>query len=163
MQAKNRSLQILMAVLVVLIVIASIVVAKVPRQREVVYYNTAPDFDKDLMMLGVRMSKFGGMSIYMDSPSVILAKSEELQLTDDQQHKLQAIVEQAREKTVALLTEAQVAGISPIPSEPIVLEKMDKTISSCASGACDISHSPQELPDTHEHDGVHAHDHEHKH
>jgi hypothetical protein len=163
MQIKNKTLQILMAVLVVLIVIASIVVAKVPRQREVVYYNTAPNFDKDLMMLGVRMSKFGGMSIYMDSPSVLLAKSDGLQLTDDQQLKLQTIIDKAREDAVALLTAAQVEEISPIPAEPMVLEKMDMTINSCASGACDISHSPQELPDTHVHDDTCNHDHEHKH
>ena len=163
MQAKNRTLQILLAVLVVLIVIASIVVAKVPRQREVVYYNTAPNFDKDLMMLGVRMSKFGGMSIYMDSPSVILAKSDRLQLTDDQKQKMQAIIDQARDDALSLLTEEQVAEISPIPSEPVVLEKMDNTITSCASGACEISHSPRDLPQTHDHDGTHAHEHEHDH
>ena len=121
MQAKNRSLQILLAVLVVLIVIASIVMAKVPRQREVVYSNSAPNYDKDLMMLGVRMSKFGGMPIYMDSPAVLLAKSDGLQLTDDQQQKLQTIIDQAREDAVALLTAEQVDEISPIPSENSIL------------------------------------------
>jgi len=152
MQMKNRSLQILLAVLIILIVIASIVVAKMPKQREVVYYNTAPSFDKDLLMLGVRVSKFGGMSIYMDSPSVILAKSDRLQLTDDQQQKLQTIIDRAREDAVSLLTEEQIAEIAPIPSEPVVLEKMNKTIPSC-----DVCTVPQGLPPEHAHDHGHEH------
>ena len=162
MLAKNRTLQILLAILVVLIVIASIVVAKMPKQREVVYYNTAPDYDKNLLMLGVRMSKFGGMSIYLDSPSVLLAKAEKLQLTDDQQQKLQAIVAQARQDALALLTADQIAEISPIPAEPVVLEQMDKTVTSCASGACEIPTSAQGLShDHHVHDDTCDHDHDH--
>jgi hypothetical protein len=161
MQAKNRSLQILLAVLVILIVIASIVVAKMPRQREVVYYDTAPEFDQDLLMLGVRMSKFGGMSIYMDSPSVLLAKSDTLQLTPEQQQKLQTIIETARAGALSLLTEDQIAEIAPIPSEPVVLERMDKTITSCASGACNIDSSPQALSHDHDHHDDHDHDHSH--
>ena len=161
MQTKKRSLQVLLSVLVILIVVASIVVAKMPRQREVVYYNTAPSYDKELLMLGVRASKFGGMSVYMDSPSVLLAKSDGLALTDDQQQKLQTIIDRAREDAVSLLTEEQIAEISPIPSEPVVFEKMNKTITSCADGACEINPAPPGLPAEDAHD--HAHDHGHEH
>ena len=161
MQTKNRSLQVLLSVLVILIVIASIVVAKMPRQREVVYYNTAPSYDQDLLMLGVRASKFGGKSVYMDSPSVLLAKADGLELTNAQQQRLQTIINRAREDAVSLLTEEQIAEISPIPSEPVVFEKMNKTITSCAHGACEISPTPQELSHTHEHDADHDHDHSH--
>ncbi len=139
MQFRNKSLQILLAILVILIVIASIVIAKIPGQREVVYYNTSPNFDNDLLMLGVRMSKFGGMSIYMDSPSVLLSKTDRLELSGDQQRGLQDIIDRARQEAVSLLNEEQITRISPISSEPIVLEKMSETTSSCSSGACDVS------------------------
>ena len=156
---KNKSLQILLGVLIVLIVVASIVVAKMPRQREVVYYDTSPDYDQNLLMLGVRMSKFSGMSIYMDSPSVLLAKSEKLQLTAEQQQKLQAVVDQARAEARSLLTEEQLAEIAPIPSEPVVLEKMDKTIPSCADGACSDAPAPQGFGHVHDHNCDHDHGH----
>lgn len=157
MLSKNRTLQILLGILILLIVIASIVMAKMPRQREVVYYNTAPDYDPNLLMLGVRMSKFGGMAIHMDSPAVLLAKSDTLQLTSDQQQGLQAIIHQARTAALALLTEEQRAKISPIPAEPVVLEKMDKTIKACTDGTCSTAATSSIGTSNHVHTGEHDH------
>jgi hypothetical protein len=158
MQIRTKILPILLSVLVILIVACSIVFAKMPRQREVVYYNTAPDYDKNLLMLGVRMSKFGGMAIYMDSPSVLLTQSDALQLTDKQQQDMQAIVDRARQEAWALLTNVQAEQIGPLPSEPFVLEEMDKTVATCDSGQCAVEIPPEGLPADH----THNHDHHHE-
>jgi hypothetical protein len=72
MQVINKSLSILLAVLIVLVIVASVVIAKMPARREVVYLDTGDDYDPSLLALGVRASKFSGMPIYSDSPSVPL-------------------------------------------------------------------------------------------
>ena len=77
------------------------------------------------------------------------------------QRGMQTIIDLARNDALSLLTERQIAEIGPIPSEPVILDKMDKTIASCANAACDISSNPQESPHTHTHDDSHDHDHRH--
>ena len=65
---KDKYLSILLAVLICLIVAASIVIARMPRGQTVKYYDTTPKYDENIVRLGVSASKFGGMAIYMDLP-----------------------------------------------------------------------------------------------
>jgi hypothetical protein len=87
----------------------------------------------------MRISKFGGMSIYLDSPAVLLSRSEKLELTVEQKQRLEEIVHQARKQAVSVLTEDQRAKISPIPTEPFVIAELDRTIplATCSTGSHD--------------------------
>jgi hypothetical protein len=128
---KNKYFSVLLVVLICLIVAASIIIAKMPKGQVVRYYDTTPKYDENIVRLGVRASKFGGMAIYMDSPAVLLNKADKLGLTDDQKQRLQAIVNKAREEATSILTEDQLEKISPIATEPVVLDKLEKTYTIC--------------------------------
>jgi len=82
MQGKNRPLSILLAVLILLVIVVSVVFARMPARREVVYLDTSDDYDPSILALGVRASKFSGMPIYSDSPAALLGESAKLQLSD---------------------------------------------------------------------------------
>jgi len=141
MQSKITSLNVLLLILVILIIVASVVFARRPSRSEVVFYDTGSKYDPNILMLGVRASKFGGMPVYLDSPAVLLGKSDSLELTLEQQQGLQGIIDKARQEAVGLLTETQVASISPLQTEPVVLPKLDKTIVSCEDGSCALPHA----------------------
>jgi hypothetical protein len=128
---KDKYLSVLLVVLICLIVTVSIIIAKMPKGQVVRYYDTTPKYDENIVRLGVSASKFGGMAIYMDSPAVLLNKVDKLGLTDDQKQRLQAIVNKAREEATSILTEDQLEKISPIPTEPVVLDKLERTYISC--------------------------------
>ena len=150
---KDKYFSVLLVVLICLIVAASIVIAKMPKGQVVRYYDTTPKYDEDIVRLGVSASKFGGMSIYMDSPAVLLNKADKLGLTDDQKQRLQAIVDKARREATSILTEDQLEKVSPIPTEPVVLDKLEKIYTTCEQ--C-------ELPAGSFGDG-HPADHDHEH
>lgn len=142
MLEKSRLLKILLSVLVLLIVLTSVVLFKKGTEPRVVHVQPGPEYDPEILMMGVRISKFGGMSIYRDSPGVLLSRSEKLALTEDQQLRLEAIVHQARQQAVSVLTEPQRARISPAPEVPFVVAKLDPTFltcETCSEGACSSS------------------------
>lgn len=145
MLAESRSLKVLLGVLVVLIVISAVVVSQGYQKPRVVYVDRGTEFDPNLLMLGVRMSKFEGMEIHRDSPAVLLSRAEKLELTADQQERLRALVAEGREAALAVLTAEQLERISPIPSEPFVVDELDRTIPVCEGDACDY----------HDHDHAH--------
>jgi hypothetical protein len=145
MLAENRSLKVLLGVLVVLIVISAVVVSQGYQKPRVVYVDRGTEFDPNLLMLGVRMSKFEGMEIHRDSPAVLLSRAEKLDLTTDQQDRLHALIDQSRQAALAVLTAEQLDRISPIPAEPFVVDELDRTIPVCEGDACDY----------HDHDHAH--------
>ncbi len=152
---KDKYLSVLLVVLICLIVVASIVIAKMPKGQIVKFYDTTPKYDESIAQLGVQASKFGGMAIYMDSPAVLLNKADKLGLSDDQKQRLQAVVDKARREATLILTEEQLQKVSPIPVEPVVLDKLEKIYTTCEQ--CTL---PAEgFEDGHPHD----HDHEHEH
>ncbi len=128
---KDKYFSVLLVVLICLIVVASIVIAKMPKGQIVRYYDTTPKYDESIAQLGVSASKFGGMAIYMDSPAVLLNKADKLGLTEDQKQRLQAIVDKARREATSILTEDQLEKVSPIPNEPVVLDKLEKIYTTC--------------------------------
>ena len=132
MAAPNRTLNILLVVLTILIVVASIVVGKLPEPRTSVH-DHPPIYHQDVVMLGVRASKFEGMALHMDSPNVLLNKAHKLNLTDAQQTALSAIVDRSRAESLALLTDEQRASLGPIPSEPFVFDSLDRTVINCST------------------------------
>lgn len=136
MLARGKLLPVLLSVLVILIIVASVVVAKTARKPKVIYVDRSTEYDPQLLAMGMRISKFGGMSIYRDSPSVLLTKSEKLALTAEQKGRLEEIVHEAREQAVAVLTEEQLAKISPIPEQPFVIDELDRTIPYATCQAC---------------------------
>lgn len=141
MLTKGKLLPILLSVLVVLIIVASVVVARSSKRPKVIYVGRTPEYDPQLLTMGMRISKFGGMSIYRDSPGVLLTRAEKLELTPEQKQRLEEIVHQARNQAVSVLTEEQLARISPIPEEPFVIAELDRTIplatcSTCTSDSC---------------------------
>ncbi len=103
---------------------------------EVVFYNTGSEYDPSFLALGVQASKFGGMPVYIDSPAVLLSKADTLQLTVAQALGLQGIIDKARQDAAALLTEAQIASISPIRAEPVVLNRVAPDIPYSSCGSC---------------------------
>lgn len=140
MLAKDKLLKVLLYVLAVLVIISAVVACKGSHRPRVVYVNNGPAYDPQVLQLGAQASRFGGMSIYRDSPGALLSRAEKLALTPEQQQRLQAIVQKSRRQAVAVLTEEQLADISPIPEEPVVLAKLTPTFptcTSCSSSVCD--------------------------
>jgi hypothetical protein len=148
---KDKYFSVLLVVLICLIVAASIIIAKMPKGQVVRYYDTTPKYDENIVRLGVRASKFGGMAIYMDSPAVLLNKADKLGLTDDQKQRLQAIVNKAREEATSILTEDQLEKISPIATEPVVLDKLEKTYIFCEQCTLPVTSSGDGHPVDHDH------------
>jgi hypothetical protein len=140
MQVRSKSLSILLAVFIALVIVASVVIAKMPARREVVYLDTGDDYDPSLLALGVRASKFSGMPIYSDSPAALLGASAKLQLSESQKQRLQEIIDKARQDARASLTAPQVASLSPISEKPVILPEIDKTITACEDGSCAPGH-----------------------
>ena len=128
---KDKYLSVLLAVLICVIVAVSVVIAKMPRGQVVRYYDTTPKYDENIVRLGVRASRFGGMAIYMDSPAVLLTEADKLGLSDDQKQRLQAVVNKAREEATSILTEDQLEKVAPIPTEPVVLDKLERKYLTC--------------------------------
>ena len=128
---KDKYLSVLLVVLICLIMVGSIVIAKMPKGQIVRYIDTGPKYDESIVRLGVSASKFGGMAIYMDSPAVLLNKADKLALTNDQKQRLQAIIDKARSEATSVLTEDQLEKVYPIPAEPVVLDKLEKTYQTC--------------------------------
>ncbi len=148
---KDKYLSVLLVVLICLIVTVSIIIAKMPKGQVVRYYDTTPKYDENIVRLGVGASKFGGMAIYMDSPAVLLNKADKLGLTDDQKQHLQDIVNKAREEATSILTEDQLEKISPIPTEPVVLDKLERTYISCEQCTLPATSFKDGHPVDHEH------------
>ena len=140
MHVENKRLSKLLAVLTVLVIVASVVYAKMPARRERVFLDASHEYDPSILALGMRASKFSGMPIYSDSPAALLGTSDRLQLSESQRQRLQDILNKARQDARASLTPQQIASISPISEDPVVLPEIDKTIVSCQSGACGSSH-----------------------
>ena len=136
MRAKLTSLNVLLSILMILIIVASVVFARIPAKPEVVFYNTGSEYDPSILALGVQASKFGGMPVYLDSPAVLLSRIDTLQLTAEQTLGLQGIIDKARQDAVAWLTEEQIALISPVRVEPVVLKRLDPEIPHCSTGSC---------------------------
>ena len=136
MRVKMTSLNVLLSLLMILIIVTSVVFAKIPAKPEVVFYSTGSEYDPSILALGVQASKFGGMPVYLDSPAVLLSKIDTLQLTAEQELGLQGIIDTARQDAAALLTEAQIASISPIRAEPVVLNRVAPDIPYCSTGSC---------------------------
>lgn len=128
---KEKYLSVVLAVLICLIIIASIVIAKMPKGQVVRYVDNGPKYDESIVRLGVQASKLGGMAIYMDNPAFLLIKADKLALTNDQKQRLQAIIDKARSEATSVLTKEQLEKISPIPAEPVVLDKLEKTYQTC--------------------------------
>ncbi len=128
---KDKYLSVLLAILICMIVAVSIVIAKMPKGQVVRYYDTTPKYDENIVRLGVSASKFGGMAIYMDSPAVLLTEADKLGLSDDQKQRLQAVVNKARQEATSILTQDQLEKVSPIPTEPVVLNKLEKIYATC--------------------------------
>ena len=136
MRSKITSLNVLLSILMILIVVASVVFAKLPSRPEVVFYSTGSEYDPSILELGVQASKFGGMPVFLDSPAVLLSKADTLQLTAEQEQGLRGIIDRARQDAVAWLTEEQMASILPIGDEPVLLKKVDPGIPYCSTGSC---------------------------
>lgn len=171
----SRLLSVLLVILIGMIVAASIAFAKKSGAREVVYYDTTPKYDPEIIQLGLKASKFGGMAIHMDSPSVLLNKAKRLDLTDAQRLGLQSIIDAARRDAIAVLTPAQLELISPMATEPVILGKLTRDYASssdacalraqCPAG-CGLEHAHQAQNDnelTAGHDHEQGHDHVHNH
>lgn len=141
MHVQNKRLSVLLAVLTVLAIVASVVYAKMPARRDVVFSETGHEYDPSILALGVRASKFSGMPIYSDSPAAILGASDKLQLSESQKERLQDIIDRARQDARASLTRQQIASISPISEEPVVLPEIDRKIVSCQDGSCGWGHA----------------------
>ena len=139
MLTKGKLLPILLSLLVVLIIAASVVVAKTSKRPKVIYVDRNTEYDPQLLTMGMRISKFGGMSIYRDSPGVLLTQSKKLELTAEQEQRLDEIVHEARRQAVSVLTEEQIAKISPIPTEPFVIAELDRVIplATCSTSSHD--------------------------
>jgi hypothetical protein len=176
--AKNsRALSALLVILICMIVAASIAFAKRGRDREVVYYDTAPKYDPEIVQLGLKASKFGGMAIHMDSPSVLLNRAERLNLSETQTQGLQAIIAAARRDALTILTPAQLELVSPLATEPVILGKLSRDYASCGDvcalppqcpAGCELDHAHEvsagieQVPgDDHDHDHGHGHGHQH--
>lgn len=136
MRSKITSLNVLLSILMILIIVASVVYAKLPSKPEVVFYSTGSEYDPSFLALGVQASKFGGMPMYFDSPAALLGKGDVLQLTAVQEQGLRGIIDKARQDAAALLTEAQIASISPILPEPVVLNRVAPEIPYSPGGLC---------------------------
>ncbi len=166
----SRVLSVLLIILICMIIAASIAFAKRSPGREVVYYDTTPKYDPEIVQLGLKASKFGGMAIHMDSPSVLLNKAGRLDLTDAQRQGLQNIIDAARRDAIAVLTPAQLELISPMATEPVILGKLQRTYASCDQCAlpsqcpegCELDHAHKAL-NVDEHAAGHDHDHDHDH
>ena len=86
----------------------------------------------------MRCSMMGTLQVDAYDPSALLAMKSELSLTADQQEKLDAIQKEAREKSKALLTEAQQNEVKPLLDTPNTMpgmwrqwhSKMDKQAGS---------------------------------
>lgn len=165
----SRLLSVLLVILIGMIVAASIAFAKKSAEREVVYYDTTPKYDPEIIQLGLKASKFGGMAIHMDSPSVLLNKAKRLDLTDAQRLGLQSIIDAARRDAIAVLTPAQLELISPMATEPVILGKLARDYASCSDACalltqcpegCELEHA-HGVPVPHEHVPGHDHDHNH--
>lgn len=144
---KDKYLSVLLVILICLIVVVSIVITKMPKGQVVRYIDAGPKYDESIVRLGIRASKFGGMAIYMDSPTVLLNKADKLALTDDQKQRLQAIIDKSCQEATSILTEEQLEKVSPIPTEPVVLDKLEKTYQTCEqcelpSGSFGHNHPP---------------------
>ncbi len=158
---KDKFLSALLAALICLIVAASIVIAKMPKGQTARYYDTTPKYDENIVRLGVSASKFGGMAIYMDSPAVLLTKADELGLTDDQKQRLQTVANGARKEAASILTADQLEKMSPIPTEPVVLAKLEREYLSCED--CVVPEGTFGGGNTPAHDHNHDHEHDHEH
>ena len=148
---KEKYLSVLLAVLICLIIVASIVIAKMPKGQVVKYIDTGPKYNESIARLGIRASKFGGMAIYMDSPAVLLNKADKLELTNNQKQRLQAIVDKARSEAISVLTKDQLEKVSPIPAEPVVLDKLEKTYQTCEQCELPAGTFSSGHPTTHDH------------
>ncbi len=133
---KNRTLSVLLAVLVGLIVVTSLVIGQIPKTKSRVI-APPPIYHQDVVMLGVRAAKFSGMAIHLDSPNVLLNKGEKLGLTPAQRADLQSIMDRARQEALAVLTDKQRVALEPIPADPFVFDTLDRRIQTCAdAGGC---------------------------
>jgi len=154
MLAKDKLLKILICVLAVLVVVSAAVVYKGSHRPRVIYMTDGPEYDPEILNLGVQVSKFGGMAIYRDSPGALLARAEKLELNAEQQQRLEEIVQESRRQAVAVLTEEQRANVSPVAKDPFVVAKLTPTFvtcETCADGVC-----PTDDQD-HDHEHAHAH------
>ena len=171
----NRVLSVLLVSLICMIVVVAIAFDEKSSGREVVYYDTGSKYDPEIVQLGLRASKFGGMAIHMDSPSVLLNKAERLDLTDAQRQGLQNIIDAARRDAIAVLTPTQLERVSPLATEPVILGKLTRDYASssdacalpaqCPAG-CGLEHAHQAQNDnelTAGHDHEQGHDHVHNH
>jgi len=148
---KDKYLSVLLVILICLIVVVSIVITKMPKGQVVRYIDAGPKYDEDIVRLGISVSKFGGMAIYMDSPTVLLNKADKLALTDEQKQRLQAIIDKARSEATSVLTEEQLEKVSPIPAEPVVLDKLEKTYQTCEQCELPAGSFGNNHPPDHEH------------
>ncbi len=82
----------------------------------------------------------GQIPVYLDGPGSLLAQAEKLELTSEQKSALAAILAEARQKAVAVLTDDQVVALGDVPPVPVVLGKhLGK---SCVGGAASSCASP---------------------
>ena len=72
----------------------------------------------------MRCSTMGTLEVDPYDPAAVLSLKSELNLTADQQEKLGAILKEAREKTRALLTEAQQSELKPLFDTPYTMPGM---------------------------------------
>lgn len=143
MVQKSRTLSILLAVLVGLIVVTSLVIGQIPKTESRVI-APPPIYHQDVVMLGVRAAKFSGMAIHLDSPNVLMNKGDKLGLTETQRADLQSIMDRARQEALAVLTDEQRVAVGPIPADPFVFDTLDRQIQTCAdTGGC-----PATAPDS---------------
>ena len=169
----SRVLSVFIVSLICVVVAASIAFDEKSPGREVVYYDTGSKYDPEIVQLGLRASKFGGMAIHMDSPSVLLNKAERLDLTDAQRQGLHIIINAARRDAIAVLTPAQLELISPVATDPVILGKLARHYASssdvcavpaqCPAG-CELEHAHKALNNDEPsagHDHEHGHDHVH--
>ena len=72
----------------------------------------------------MRTSMMGALEVDPYDPAAVLAMKSELNLTADQQEKIDAIQKDAREKTRAVLTEAQQNELKPLFDTPYTMPGM---------------------------------------
>lgn len=61
--------------------------------------------------------------LYMDSPEMLLGQADALGLTDDQNAQLNKVVQDARAKAAAILTDAQRTTLGQVPDKPMTMTK----------------------------------------
>lgn len=77
------------------------------------------------------------MALYLDVPEALLAKSDELGLSTEQQARLNTILKEARTKAVAVLTADQQAKLGQVPAEPVILGRCCASDPGCPQATAD--------------------------